>query len=99
MFWSKKKIDDDKDKQIRDLKSVFPSIRRPNNDDTLFELKFVVDNQYSSLRIFIPADFPMTRPGKRVPFDMDSFYASNSFAGCWPGYPSMVGSVQTSKWL
>jgi hypothetical protein len=63
MFWSKKKIDDDKDKQIKDLKQVFPSIRRPNNDDTLFEIKFVVDNQYSSLRIFIPADFPVSRPG------------------------------------
>jgi hypothetical protein len=65
MFWgaSKKKKDEDKERHIRELKQVFPSIRRPNNDDTLFEIKFVVNNQYSSLRIFIPADFPHTRPG------------------------------------
>mmetsp|Transcript_30100 Transcript_30100/g.66623 ORF Transcript_30100/g.66623 Transcript_30100/m.66623 type:complete len:367 (-) Transcript_30100:107-1207(-) len=65
MFWSSsksKKKEDDRDKQVKDLKSVFPSIRRPNNDDSLFEIKFVVDNQYSSLRVFIPADFPSTRP-------------------------------------
>jgi hypothetical protein len=69
MFWSSsksKKKEDDRDKQVKDLKSVFPSIRRPNNDDSLFEIKFVVDNQYSSLRVFIPADFPSTRPGTAV---------------------------------
>lgn len=67
MFWAtktSKKKEDDKEKQIKELKQVFPSIRRPNNDDNLFEIKFVVNNQYSSLRIFIPADFPNTRPGK-----------------------------------
>lgn len=65
MFWSapKKKKDDDKERQIKELKQVFPSIRRPNNDDNLFEIKFVVNNQYSSLRVFIPSDFPNTRPG------------------------------------
>lgn len=64
MFWSnKKKKDEDKEKQIKELKAVFPSIRRPNNDDNLFEIKFVVDNKYSSLRIFIPPDFPSIRPG------------------------------------
>lgn len=67
MFWGHKKTkgeDKDKEKQIRELKAVFPSIRRPNNDDNLFEIKFVVNTQYSSLRVFIPADFPNTRPGK-----------------------------------
>ncbi len=65
MFWQKKPKGEDKDKerQIRELKAVFPSIRRPNNDDNLFEIKFVVNTQYSSLRVFIPADFPNTRPG------------------------------------
>jgi len=64
MFWSapKKKKDDDKERQVKELKLVFPSIRRPNNDDNLFEIKFVVNNQYSSLRVFIPSDFPNTRP-------------------------------------
>lgn len=65
MFWGPKKKKDevDKEKQIKELKQVFPSIRRPNNDENLFEIKFVVNNQYSSLRVFIPADFPSTRPG------------------------------------
>jgi hypothetical protein len=70
MFWSapKKKKDDEKEKQVKELKQVFPSIRRPNNDDNLFEIKFVVNNQYSSLRVFIPADFPSTRPGWPLSF-------------------------------
>lgn len=67
MFWGntrKKRGDEEKEKQIKELKQVFPSIRRPNNDDNLFEIKFVVNNQYSSLRVFIPGDFPSTRPGR-----------------------------------
>jgi hypothetical protein len=63
MFWGGKKKDDDKEKQIKMLKNAFPSIRRPNNDDSLFELRFTVDNQYNSLRAFIPDDFPNMRPG------------------------------------
>ena len=60
---SKSKLEDDKDKQIRSLKTAFPSIRRPHNDDSLFEMKIFVDGVYSSLRIVIPTDFPHTRPG------------------------------------
>jgi len=65
MFWStkKKQKDDDKERLVKELKAIFPSIRRPNNDDSLFEIKFVVDSKYSSLRIFIPPDFPLIRPG------------------------------------
>lgn len=62
MFWKKPK-EDDREKQIKQLKNAFPSIRRPNNDDTVFEIRFVVQNQYNSLRIFTPIDFPQTRPG------------------------------------
>lgn len=61
---SKGKLDEDREKQIKALQAAFPSLRRPNNDDTLFELKFVVDGLYSSLRVYIPADFPLTRPGE-----------------------------------
>ena len=71
MFWAAKptkKKEDDKERQVKELKQVFPSVRRPNNDDNLFEIKFVVNNQYSSLRVFIPADFPNTRPGNYGPF-------------------------------
>eukprot|EP01031_Cornospumella_fuschlensis_P033865 gene33865-40974_t len=67
MFWGKKKTDDDKEKQIRQLKQAFPSLRRPNNDDTLFEIRFVgTDGQSNSLRVFIPSDFPLTRPVLQV---------------------------------
>lgn len=71
MFWSKKKHHHggdhhDKEKQLKDLKSVFPSLRRPNNDDSLFSIQFCVDNQYSALRIFIPAEFPNIRPVLQV---------------------------------
>lgn len=62
--WHTKKKGEDREKQIKELKAVFPSVRRPNNDDNVFEIKFVVDNQYSSLRIILPSDFPLTRPGK-----------------------------------
>lgn len=65
MFWGKKKTEDDKEKQLKQLKNAFPSIRRPQNDDALFEIRFMVDNQSNALRIFIPSDFPQTRPGKR----------------------------------
>ena len=65
MFWSTKKSkpEDDREKLLKEFKNSFPSVRRPNNDDHLFEIPFVVGGQYSSLRIFIPTDFPQTRPG------------------------------------
>ena len=61
-----KKKDSDaeiREKIIRDLRSSFPSIRRPNNDNSMFELLFEVNKQYVTLRIFILADFPTSRPG------------------------------------
>lgn len=66
MFWGAKKKDDDKEKQLKHMKAAFPSMRRPNNDDRLFELRFTVDNQYNTLRITIPDDFPQSRPGSVI---------------------------------
>lgn len=63
MFWGKKKSEDDKERQLKQLKNAFPSLRRPQNDDNLFEIRFLVDNQNNALRIFVPADFPHIRPG------------------------------------
>jgi hypothetical protein len=63
---SKTKLEDEKEKQIRSLKTAFPSIRRPHNDDSFFEMKIFVDGVYSSLRIVIPTDFPNTRPGLNI---------------------------------
>ncbi len=56
MFWKKKDNDSEiKDKMLRELRGSFPSIRRPNNDDTVFELLFEINKQYNTLRIFIEA--------------------------------------------
>jgi len=65
MFWGKKKESDSdiKEKSLRELRSSFPSIRRPNNDDTVYELLFEVNSQYNTLRMFFAADFPASRPG------------------------------------
>lgn len=65
MFWSSKKPsrEEEKEKQIKGLQHAFPSIRRPNNDDELFEVRFVVEGQYSSLRILCTGEFPNTAPG------------------------------------
>lgn len=62
MFF-KKKVDEGKAKQIRDLRSSFPSLRRPHNDDSVFEMLFEVDKAYSTLRIYIHPDFPNSKPG------------------------------------
>lgn len=105
MFWQKKTKSEDKDKerQIRELKAVFPSIRRPNNDDNLFEIKFVVNTQYSSLRIFIPADFPNTRPvlqaaGPIVHPWLDQFKQVNGSEKLmtWTRHSSLVEVVEES---
>uniref|UniRef100_A0A7S3HG72 VPS37 C-terminal domain-containing protein n=1 Tax=Spumella elongata TaxID=89044 RepID=A0A7S3HG72_9STRA len=105
MFWQKKTKGEDKDKerQIRELKAVFPSIRRPNNDDNLFEIKFVVNTQYSSLRVFIPADFPNTRPvlqaaGPIVHPWLDQFKQVNGSEKLmtWTRHSSLVEVVEES---
>jgi hypothetical protein len=63
VLFGAKKRDEDKDRQIRELCATFPSIRRPQNDDTLFEMLFDVNRVYSTLRIYIHADFPNSKPG------------------------------------
>ncbi len=65
MFWSSKKPsrEEEKEKHIKGLQHAFPSIRRPNNDDDLFEVRFVVEGQYSSLRILVTGEFPAVAPG------------------------------------
>lgn len=62
MFWGKKK-DDDREKLLKQFKYTFPSLRRPNNDDSLFEIRFPVENTYAVLRIAIPSEFPVVKPG------------------------------------
>ena len=73
MFWGKKKDDTKmlRDKNIKDLSSAFPTIRRPNSDDSLFEILFNVGGVFSTLRIYIPFDFPTTRPGNNFDLHAD----------------------------
>ena len=62
-IFGKKKTDDEKDRQIRELRVTFPSLRRPNNDDELFEMLFEVEKAYSTLRIYLKPEFPSLKPG------------------------------------
>jgi hypothetical protein len=79
MFWGKKKEDDPKEKQIKSLKYAFPSIRKPNNDDTLFEIRFNVETQVCSLRVAIPNDFPISKPSKYwLNYFITSIYRSSN---------------------
>lgn len=69
-IFGKKRTDDEKDRQIRELRVTFPSLRRPNNDDELFEMLFEVEKAYSTLRIYLKPEFPSLKPGlsqKRCP--------------------------------
>jgi hypothetical protein len=65
MFWFKgtQKDESGKEKQIRDLSNAFPSVKRPNQDDNMFELVFEIDRKYNTLRIYLPSDFPTSKPG------------------------------------
>jgi hypothetical protein len=94
------KAESERLKMITPLKSTFPSIRRPNNDDSLFEIKFLVDAQYSSLRIYIPSDFPLTRPVLQVagPLTHPWLDQFKQVAGCqklmnWNGKTSSLVDV------
>ena len=69
MFWGGSKKNDGaevKDRMLRELRSAFPSLRRPNNDDTVYELLFEVDQKYNTLRVFFSPDFPASRPVLQV---------------------------------
>lgn len=65
MFWFKGKEQEQftKEKQIQELNGAFPSIRRPNQDNNLFEIVFEIDRKYNTLRIYLPSDFPSNKPG------------------------------------
>ena len=66
MFKKKDSENEAKDKILRDLRSSFPSIRRPNNDDTMFEILFDINKQFCTLRIFVLEGFPTSRPVLQV---------------------------------
>lgn len=105
MFWGTKKKEDDREKQLKHLKAAFPSMRRPNNDDTLYDLRFTVDNQYNSIRISIPEDFPQSRPGSRILIDYEFIVShirscsNNSHASNWSSHSSLVGWSENGRRL
>jgi hypothetical protein len=70
MFWFNKGKEPEnytKEKQIRELSISFPSLRRPNQDDNLFEIIFEIDRKYNTLKIYLPSDFPANKPGTSSP--------------------------------
>lgn len=94
MFWFKGKEQENytKEKQIRELTTAFPSIRRPNQDDNLFDVLFEIDRKYNTLRIYLPSDFPANKPGIfRLIFYI--MLISFSSSGNWTGGSSLVRSV------
>ena len=60
----KKKEDSDRDKQIKEFRNAFPNVRRPNHNDSTFEIMFKVNELIMTLRIFLTGDFPIGKPGK-----------------------------------
>ena len=48
--------------QASALLKLYPSIRRPNNDNTAFELPFNVHDSWNSLRIYLGNEFPEKAP-------------------------------------
>ena len=69
MFWGGGKKNDSvdiKEKMLRELRSAFPSLRRPNNDDTVYELLCEANKQYYTLRVFFAPDFPASKPVLRI---------------------------------
>ena len=61
--FGKQKKHEEREKQIKDLRTTFRSIRRPNNDDSVFEILFEVDRMHNTLRIYLLPDFPTSKPG------------------------------------
>ena len=58
-----KKAESERDKKIKEFRTHYPTSRRPHNDDSTLEVLFLVGKEYNTLRIFITADFPNSRPG------------------------------------
>jgi hypothetical protein len=62
-FRSNKDQEPTREKNVKELCASFPSIRRPQDDDNMFELLFEIDRKYNTLRIYLPSDFPANKPG------------------------------------
>ncbi len=63
MFWQKNKVDQ-RSKQLKELTEAFPSIIRPNNDDSCYELLFEVSRTILTLKMSISTEFPSHPPSK-----------------------------------
>jgi hypothetical protein len=51
-----------KDKMIKDLFKSYPRMTKPQKDNSVLEVSFDLQGQYSTLRIFLPHDFPISKP-------------------------------------
>lgn len=63
-LFGKKKTETAREKQIKEFREAHPTNRKPYDNDGTYELLFQTpDKQYHILKIFLPGDFPSTKPG------------------------------------
>jgi hypothetical protein len=63
MFWSKKPKENPREKAIKELEKTFPSIKKSDNNNQYEMLFETTSKQFHSLIIYLPDDFPQSRPG------------------------------------
>lgn len=59
----KSRIETEREKKIKEFRQAFPNLRKPYHDDSIYEVVFQSDQVYMTLRIFLTADFPTSKPG------------------------------------
>ncbi len=65
LFWGKKKhVPSAKERLIREMQMVYPSVRRCNPDDSLFELSVRPSTVPFTIRILLDKSFPDIKPGQ-----------------------------------
>lgn len=59
---AKKKDLEDRERILKEFKQAYPNAKSRSNDDSSFEILFQSNQQYYTLKIIIPVDFPNARP-------------------------------------
>lgn len=55
-----------KAKIIKDLSKKYTNLTKPQKDNSLLEISFDLQGQYSTLRIFLSHDFPISKPSNKL---------------------------------
>lgn len=85
-----KKPETEREKKIKEFRLAFPTSRRPHNDDSTIEVLFLVNKEYNTLRIFITADFPQSKPVFQVIGPLSHPLLDN--------FKRVVGCRQVNEW-